>query len=95
MLHCGMGKIADFLDTGAGRSCCGVAIALLICSPAILFKLPGFMLVIGGVFGFWGGYSFARHEWRRLGFVPKYEDTEYRETVNGSVPSARQRQRGR
>ena len=80
-------RLADLMDTGPGRVCCGVVIALLIFSPAIVFKLPGFMLVIGAIFGCWGGYSFARHEWRRLGFVPRYDDTADREAVNGSVPS--------
>ena len=80
------------MDTGPGRACCGIAIALLIFSPAIVFKLPGFMLVIGAIFGFWGGYSFARHEWRRLGFVPRYDDTTDRPTLNGSAPSRLPRQ---
>ena len=69
--------------------------ALIIFSPAIVFKLPGFFAVAASIFGFWGGYSFARHEWKRLGFVPKYEDTTDRESVNGSPRAVvLRRQRG-
>ena len=75
-------RLANFLGTDFGRGCAGLLIALLVFLPAILFRLPGFTFVIGGIFGLWGGYSFARYEWRRLGFVPKYDDTTPRENIN-------------
>lgn len=67
-------RIADRLDTGAGRTVLSCLLVLVILTPAFIWRLPGLMLVFGAAFGFFGGYNFARWEWRRRGYVPKYDD---------------------
>ena len=101
MVECGMTnkwrvRLGDFLDTDLGRGLFSITMALLIFLPAIVFRLPGFTFVVGAAFGAWGGYNLARYEWRRLGFVPKYDDSTPRDNVNDPSPAKKlQRRRDR
>lgn len=61
------------IDSSAFRGVLAAVLVLLVCLPMFLLGKVGIGLVLGAIFGFWGGYSFARVEWRKRGYVPKYD----------------------
>ena len=68
-------RLANFLEKPPGSWFLYAAMAAALVVPVLLFKLPAALLIVGGIFGFWGGYSFARSEWRKRGYVPRFDDT--------------------
>ena len=61
-------------DSAGFRGVLAVAFTALVFLPALLFGWSGLWAVVGVVFGFAMGYSFARKEWSRRGYVPRYDD---------------------
>ena len=75
---------ARFLGTPAGRAAFGVAAGLLLCLPVFIWRGWGVAVVVVAVVAFFGGYQFARWEWRRRGYVPKWEDSPPDDPVNAA-----------
>lgn len=63
-----------FLHTQTGYGVLAAILVVVIFSPAIIFGRPGLTFVFGLVFGFYGGFQYARKLWSRRGYVPKYDD---------------------
>lgn len=78
-----------FLLTDAGRATFGVVFALVVCAPAFIWRGWGAVVVAVGVLAFMAGYGFARWEWRRRGYVPRWDDPTPDPPVN--APSRRAR----
>lgn len=74
--------IARFLQTEAGRATFGVLFALLVCTPAFIWRGWGAVVMLVAIFAFLGGYAYARWEWRRRGYVPRFDAPLPEDPVN-------------
>ena len=77
-------RLAEALGTGPGRAIFGVAAGLVICSPVFIWRGWGVAVVVVAIVAFFAGYQFARWEWRRRGYVPKWESVPAEEPVNAA-----------
>jgi O-antigen/teichoic acid export membrane protein len=83
-----------FLRTEFGRFLFGLVLVLLFWWPAFVWRYWGAIVMSAALFSFIGGYYYARWEWRRRGYVPKFDDPLPDEPINARSDYRGLRKRG-
>lgn len=83
--------LSRFLQTEAGRATFGVLFALPFCIPMFVWGVWGAVVAFVGIAAFIAGYAYARWEWRRRGYVPRFDAPLPDEPVNARSRLPRQK----